>query len=164
MNIKIEKLKYKVVFNLNQGVFLKKGSGKNNKDILNKCSNITTPYLCYYWKTESSILYVGSISADYQKKLQHQTNLSKRVQNYLQNHAFNVLKNSSNTNLRIFNAINEQLKYSSVEFGIFQFDSLCMNERQYKYDDFSKNPYLVYMFEHILIADYKEKNQCNLNK
>ena len=152
--VQLEQLSLKPIFRLNKGQSLVKGGRGRNPFVFQSCQEITDRFFCYFWKTEDTAFYVGSVSKDYKGK---QNNLVGRIGNYLQNHTV------GNTNKKVFEAANDVLQTTSITFGIFRFQTLAIDEDKISYEQCSKNGTLIRMIEAVLIGFYKRNHQCAWN-
>jgi len=140
---------------LAKGDRLVKGGKKVNSVIWAACENVRYRFVCYYWRSDGKLKYVGCTSKDYKD---HSGNLLGRMANYLQNHREGA------TNKNVFDAVNLLLEHVEVEFGRFHFDSCKVGDRLFTYDQVSGDGDLTYMIENLLIGFYKSKGQCEWNR
>lgn len=152
--VSIEELELRTVFTVEKNQELTKGGKKANEVIYKACEKIEDRFLCYYWKTSDKVLYVGSVTKDYKDKT---NNLIGRIGNYLQNH-------HGTTNKRVFETANDTLKESALEFGVFSFKSVTINQDSHPHAECIQNGDMMYMIENILIGYFKSLGECIWNR
>lgn len=130
------------------------------KAITREAGRVSARFGCYAWHTTDEILYCGEFAKDYQSKPH---NFQARIHNYLTNHT--IKKNGSkNTNLMVFEKINETLVDNDITLAVFQFDTLKFGEDVFTYQAYTENSDLVHLVEAFLITHYRQQKQCSWNR
>lgn len=158
----IHQSQWRTIFTIPQGTTLQKGRHGVNRDITKAAASISEKFGCYSWGSDSVIFYCGSFAQDYARG-NFKTNLQGRVHQYLQNHGRKGAKRR-NTNLMVFDNINDILKQSNVLLRLFTFESLHIGDDHIDFVTFSMNPDLVHAVEQLLICTYRRQEQCKWNR
>ena len=160
----IHQADWQTVFEIPQGTTLQKGRHGVYHEIIEAAAPISARFGCYSWANNSSIFYCGSFAQDYARG-NFKSNLQGRVHNYLQNHGRKGTKRR-NTNLMVFDKINERLKQSNVLLRLFTFESLDVGDDHVDFVTFSTKPEpeLVHAVEQLLISTYRRQEQCTWNR
>ena len=151
-----------VVFTIPQGSALQKGRHGLYHEIVNAAANVHERFGVYSWCSDSQLYYCGSFAQDYANG-GFRSNLHGRIDNYLQNHKIKDTGHK-NTNLVVFENINDALKQESVALKYLTFDSLHLGEDLVDYNAFSNNPDLVHSVESLVICSYRRIGQCGWNR
>lgn len=153
---------WEVVCSIPKGTSLQKGRHDLYHDIVDAAGKVTVRFGCYSWGHADEIFYIGSFSKDY-KHGNHKSNLAGRVHNYLRNHRTKET-GQKNTNLMVFEKLNNALVTQDVVLSIFQFDFLELGLEQVNYTAFSIDTDIVRTVEQLLICSYKKHEQCAWNR
>lgn len=151
-----------LVFRIPYKTVLPKGRHGPYHDISTAAGNVHWRYLCYSWGDSSRIFYVGSVAADYVRG-NFRSNLQARVHNYLQNHRTKETGHK-NTNLMVFEKINEALQSGDVFLRIFEFDSLTTPRGLIAFQGYTEDPDLVRAVEQLCLWHYRQDGQCTWNR
>lgn len=162
IGLKILNPHWDVVYNIPKGTSLQKGRHGLYHDIVDAAGKFTLHFGCYSWGHADEIFYIGSFSKDY-KHGNHKSNLAGRIHNYLQNHRTKET-GQKNTNLMVFERINEALTTQDITLNLFQFDFLELGSTRIDYLAYTNDADLVRASEQLLICSYKKVNQCNWNR
>lgn len=162
IGLKVFNPHWEIVYSIPKGTSLQKGRHGLYHEIIEAAGKVPASFGCYSWSNADVIFYVGSFSKDY-KHGKHKSNLHGRVHNYLQNHRIKE-NGQKNTNLMVFEKINETLETQDVALNLFQFDSLELGLSQIDYVTYTNDSELVRALEQLLICSYKKANQCNWNR
>lgn len=153
---------WRPVFTIPKGAILEKGRHGLYHEITGAAGAISERFGCYSWGSPSTIYYCGSFAKDYSRG-DFKTNLQGRVHNYLQNHR---RKDTGriNTNLMVFEKINDALQLNDVHLSLLTFEWLQIGDDQVDFATFSTNPDLVHAVEQLLICSYRRQGQCQWNR
>lgn len=162
IGLKVYNPHWEVVYRIPMGMYLQKGRHGQYREIVDAAGKVSASFGCYSWSNADNIFYIGSFSRDY-KHGSHKSNLHGRVHNYLQNHRTKET-GQKNTNLMVFEKINETLATQDVALNLFQFDFLELGSTQVDYLAYTNDADLVRASEQLLICSYKKVNQCNWNR
>ncbi|MBE7435440.1 MAG: hypothetical protein HS100_16110 [Anaerolineales bacterium] len=162
ISLKVFNPHWEVVYNIPKGTSLQKGRHGLYHDLVNAAGNVTVRFGCYSWGHADEIFYIGSFSKDY-KHGNHKSNLAGRVHNYLQNHRTKET-GQKNTNLMVFERINEGLAIRDITLKLFQFDFLELGLQRVEYASYIIDTDLVRALEQLLICSYKNIDQCRWNR
>ncbi len=154
---------WQLVFAIPQGSRLQKGRHGLYQEIVAAAKAVPDRFGCYSWGTESHIYYCGSFAKNYKGK-NYKTNLHGRIHNYLQNHRIRASTGNKNTNLTVFENVNQVLKHESVLIQLFFFESLEVNGEQVSLEDYKQDASLVLAVEALLICSYRKMGQCEWNR
>lgn len=157
VNVQIVNLRPIPVHIIQKDSALYKGGVKKNSALLKACAKVSEKHLCYYWRSQNKILYIGSAKP----YINHRTTLYGRVSQYLQNHR--EVNGKKNQNKRIFEALKNQLKKSDVELGRFVFDFITARDFTLSYNEFSSNNNLTVMIEQVLIGYHRLQSEATWN-
>lgn len=151
------------VITIKQGQQLRKGRKNDLYPLITSAAGgVKWRFGCYSWGGQNSIFYCGSFSQDY-KSGTHKSNLQARVHNYLQNHSIKE-GGRKNTNLAVFENINNVLLHESVSLRVLMFDSIKLGDKTINYKEFTEDPDIVRATEQLLICTYKKQDQCRWNR
>ena len=153
---------WKKVFIIPRGTILPKGRHGLYHKIMASAATVPDRFGCYAWGNHSEIYYCGSFSQDYTRK-EFRTNLHGRIHNYLQNHRQKP-NGRKNTNLVVFENINNSLLASDVILFHLVFKSVQVGAEEVDFNTFSNDSYLVRAIEQLLISSYRKQNQCSWNR
>jgi hypothetical protein len=150
------------VFAIPQGAVLSKGRHGLYHEITRAAAAVSNRYGCYSWGSQSEIYYCGSFAQDYVRG-GFKSNLHARVHNYLQNHRIKAT-GQKNTNLMVFEKINESLVKENIILSIFSFEEINFADGSYSFSQFCQDPDLVHTVEQLLISWYRKQGQCQWNR
>jgi hypothetical protein len=162
LSLKIHQPQWRTIFTIPLGTVLRKGRHGLYHDITEAAASVNERFGCYSWGSNSVIYYCGSFAQDYTRG-DFKTNLQGRVHNYLQNHRQKSTERK-NTNLMVFENINNVLKQSAVLLCLFTFESLEFGNDTVDFATFSTDPGLVHAVEQLLICAYRKQKQCAWNR
>ena len=131
-------------------------------EIVKAAGQIQSRFGCYAWGTLDNLCYIGSFSRDYQRG-DHKSNLQARIHNYLQNHRTKE-NGRKNTNLMVFENINQLLLTGDVSIFIHKFDYLEIGHERVEYAKYCQDADLVRGVEQLLICSYRRNRQCAWNR
>ena len=163
LSLVIRQPMWKTVFTIPKGTVLQKGRHGLYHDIVGAAGEVTERFGCYSWGSDANVFYCGSFAQDYSSG-NFRTNLHGRVHNYLQNHRVNARTGRKNTNLMVFENINNALKQKDVLLRHFTFESLQVGNDEVDFASFSADPDLVHAVEQLLICIYRRQGQCKWNR
>jgi hypothetical protein len=70
-----------------------------------------------------------------------------------------------NTNLMIFNQINDLLRHNPVSLQLLKCDAIEVSDKKrITYEEYTHNPDLVHAIEQLLIYSYRHQDQCVWNR
>lgn len=162
IRLKIHKPHWEDIYRIPKGVYLQKGRHGSYHEIVEAAGKVSARFGCYSWGSADEIFYIGSFSKDY-KHGRRKSNLHGRVHNYLQNHRTKET-GQKNTNLMVFEKINETVVTQDVALKLFQFEHLELGAKQIRYVEYTEDTDLVRALEQLLICSYRKINQCNWNR
>ena len=150
------------VFTIPQGTVLQKGRHGLYHDIVKAAAAVSERFGCYSWGNERTVFYCGSFAQDYSRG-NFNSNLHGRIHNYLQNHRVRET-GQKNTNLMVFESINESLKRNDVLLRLLMFESLHVGDDRVDFATFSTDPDLVHAVEQLLICTHRRQGECEWNR
>jgi hypothetical protein len=153
---------WRPVFAIPKDTILQKGRHGLYGDITKAAGAINERFGCYSWGSASKIYYCGSFAKDYARG-GFKTNLQGRVHNYLQNHRRKA-SGRINTNLMVFEKINNALRLNDVYLSLLTFEWLQLGDDRVDYATFSTDPNLIHAVEELLICTYRRLGQCQWNR
>lgn len=153
---------WETVYKIAVSTPLVKGRHGLYHEIVKAAGLIQSRFGCYAWGTFDNLFYIGSFSRDYQRG-DHKSNLHARIHNYLQNHRTKE-NGRKNTNLMVFENINQLLLTSDVSIFIYGFDYLEIGHERVEYTKYCEDAELVRAVEQLLISSYRRKGQCTWNR
>lgn len=153
---------WRPVFTIPKGTILQKGRHGLYHEITGAAETISERFGCYSWGSASTIYYCGSFAKNYSRG-GFKTNLQGRVHNYLQNHRRKAT-GRINTNLMVFEKINDALQLNDVHLSLLTFDWLHIGDDRVDFATFSTDPDLVHAVEELLICAYRRQDQCQWNR
>lgn len=153
--------RWDLVYTIQAGSCLGEGINSRNNELLNASRSITQRFGCYCWTSDLKYYYCGSFSRDYQN---HQSNLEGRVYQYLHNHHRSRNNVEPNTNLFVFQNINQVLHNEQVELKILNFDKLLLSDNEISYETFSSHSNFILAVEYLIITTFRFRNQCEWNR
>ncbi|MHB8087367.1 MAG: hypothetical protein ACYDH2_03875 [Anaerolineaceae bacterium] len=164
MNISLQLInpRWIPVFKIRNGVVLVKGRSATYREIRAAAALIHNRFICYSWGSSDEIFYCGSVARPY-KNGGYKSSLEGRVHNYFCNHRKKE-NGRINTNLMVFNNINDKLIDCDITLSIFLFDYLVLGDHKITFEEYSSNPDLIHAVEQLLIATYKFQNQSPWNR
>jgi len=161
-SLSIQNAAWNPVFVIPKGSILLKGRHGLYHDITLAAAGIKDRFGCYSWGRGSEIYYCGSFAQDYVRG-GFKSNLQARVHNYLQNHRIKAT-GQKNTNLMVFEKINETLLKDDVVLSVFTFRLLKFAGVSYSFSQYCEDPDLVHLVEQLLISFYRKLEQCHWNR
>lgn len=162
ISLKVVNPHWDLVYKIPQNQLLVKGRHDQYHQIVTEAGKIRERFGCYAWGSPNSIFYVGSFSKDYQHG-DYKSNLHGRVHNYLQNHRVKET-GQKNTNLMVFESINQALFVSDVCLFIYRLDHLEMSGERVGFSNYSADAHIVRALEQLLICSFKRVGQCDWNR
>jgi hypothetical protein len=162
VSLSIHNAAWQVVFTIPKGHFLEKGRHGQYHELVTKAANVTNRFGCYSWQSAGVVYYCGSFSRDL-KPGRFSSNLQARVHGYLQTHR-RKLSGTINTNLMVFDHINEVLEYADVDLALFAFDVLEISGDIKDFATYTNDHDLVLTVEQLLICHYRRREQCAWNR
>ncbi|MCL4559893.1 MAG: hypothetical protein M1281_04655 [Chloroflexi bacterium] len=150
------------VFAIPQSTILLKGRHGLYPQIIQAAAAVNNRYGCYSWGSQSEVYYCGSFAQDYILG-GFKSNLHARVHNYLQNHRINET-GQKNTNLMVFEKINEALVKEDIILSVFSFEGINFTNGTYNFSQYCEDPDLVHTVEQLLISWYRKQGQCQWNR
>ena len=162
ISLKINNPSWKIIYEIPKSTLLIKGRHGLYHSIVEATAQIQQRFGCYAWGTAHNLNYIGSFSKDH-KSGNYKSNLHGRIHNYLQNHR---LKDNGrkNTNLMVFENINESLLANDITLYILKFDFLEVDHEIIDYSKYSEDAELVRAVEQLLICSYRRNQQCIWNR
>ncbi len=118
-------------------------------------AEIPDPYLCYAWTSPPGVQYVGSVTKPWQYA-RGRTPLQCRLARYLHR--------AGTTNLRIMDAVADLVLQEAVTLCVLRFDAVYFGVDRVDRERFAHSPALVLAVETLLIASYKQADQCQWNR
>ena len=163
LSLKLNSPAWTTVYTIPKGVILQKGRHGLYHEITAAAGNVKQACGCYAWADEDDrIRYCGSFS-EYQRP-EFTSSLNGRIHNYLQNHRKTANTGRKNTNLMVFDQINDLLSEKDVTLQHLAFESLVVGSKEVSFDDYSNDQTLVRAVESLVIATYSQKGQCDWNR
>lgn len=154
---------WNIVYTIPKGTLLEKGRHGLYHEITAAAGVIKQTCGCYAWAASNDeVHYCGSFAA--YNRPEFASSLHGRVHNYLQNHRISANTGRMNTNLMVFELINEQLRKRSVSLCFLKFNSLALGNEEIDFAEYSKQSTMVQAVERLLIAGYKRIGQCAWNR
>ncbi|GEM_PF-1270419 len=160
--IEIQEPAWNTIFVIPRGTVLIKGRHGIYHEITQAAGNYPYRFGCYAWANNSTLFYCGSFAADYMRG-RFKSNLQARVHNYLQNHPTKETGNK-NTNLMVFEHINQALINEDVLLKTFNFEKIKFGQENVAFTSYSQDPNLVRVVEDFLIAWFRKLGQCQWNR
>ena len=162
ISLKVVGASWEIVYLIPKGTRLVKGRHGLYHEIVDAAGKISERFGCYSWGTPDKLFYIGSFSKDY-KRGDHKSNLHGRIHNYLQNHREKD-SGQKNTNLMVFDNLNQSLIVQDVMLSIYRFDHLELGVERIEYPNYTEKPEIVRALEQLLICLYKRDSQCIWNR
>ncbi len=162
VSFRVENPSWQEVYCITRGQQLEKGRHGLYWPIVTAAGRVSEQFGCYAWGSRDAISYIGSFSKDYQRG-NHGSNLAARVHNYLQNHRLEQ-NGHKNTNLMVFEKINEALASHDVILYLLRFEFVELGGMKTAFAHYSADGQLVAALEQVLICSYKKAGQCSWNR
>jgi hypothetical protein len=153
---------WETVYKISANTLLLKGRHGLYHEIVKAAGQIQNRFGCYAWGTCDTLYYIGSYSKDY-KRGDHKSNLHARIHNYLQNHRTKE-NGRKNTNLMVFENINQSLLTGDVSILLYKFDYLEFGDERIEYSKYCEDADMVRTVEQLLICSYRRSDQCRWNR
>lgn len=150
------------MFTIPRGTSLPKGRDGLYTGLIQAAAAVNYQFGCYSFRGQSVIYYCGYFTRDYARG-GFITNLQARIHNYLQNHRITET-GWKNTNLVVFEKINEILVNEDIILDVLTFDEIVFTDRAYNFSQFCEDPDLVHTVEQLLISWYRKQGQCQWNR
>jgi hypothetical protein len=152
---------WKRVAMIPRGRILIKGTSAISKEVLLAARGEADRFGCYCWAARGMTLYCGSFSKDY-RSWQFKTNFEGRIAQYFRNHLVSK-SGMPNTNLRIFNRLNEELNLADMNLLLLKFESLIGPGGNIPFSSYTSDSALIRAVERLLIWTYKAMDECPWN-
>lgn len=162
ISLKVIEPSWESIYRISKSVQLVKGRHGLYHEIVAAAGQIHEQFGCYAWGNPDVVFYIGSFSQDY-KHGNYTSNLHGRVHNYLQNHRMKK-SGQKNTNLMVFESINQALISGDISFYLYRFTSIEIGIETISFSQYSSDSDLVRALEQLLICSYKRIGQCSWNR
>jgi hypothetical protein len=162
LSLIIQNPQWTPVFVIPQGTVLPKGRHGLYPEITRAAAAVNNRFGCYSWGSQSEVYYCGSFAQDYARR-SFKSNLHARVHNYLQNHRIKET-GQKNTNLMVFEKINEALMNEDIILSVFSFEEVKFSNCAYSFSQYCQDHDLVHTVEQLLITFYRKQGQCQWNR